>query len=238
MSLNDEEIIERLKIKPSDRVVDIGGSLKQHEAIAVDTLVDIVRPEEAPYWPSQLRAKKFVKADLNRDRLPFRDKEFAVCLCTHTVEDLYNPFPLLSEMGRIAKRGLIVTPSRGKDMEFSRVNFSDWRTGARRQPGNSHHHWLFEEKDGAIYVVTKNYPLLYTQEFSICRWMGEEECRFFWQGKVPYRVFNPVRFHDLVTEYRDFMKKNQKFIGKGRVLFYIDNPFRYLWEMAKFYAKS
>lgn len=233
MALSDEQISQKLKIGAGDRVIDIGGSLKQHPTIAVDTLADILRPEDAPYWPSKLRAKHYVKVDLNAGVLPFKDKEFDVCLCTHTLEDLHNPFPIILEMARIAKRGYIATPSRGKDMEFSKINLTDWKTGPRRQPGNSHHLWFFENRNGKIYIVPKNYPLLYTSGFQITKWAGEDEFQYFWKDKIEFELYNPVKFHDLINEYRKYFKNNAKFINKSPVLFYFDNPFNYLKEIIK-----
>src|SRR5687768_10284392 len=142
MLLTDLEIIKKLKIKSTDRVLDIGGSMRQHEFIKIDTLADILPPEEAPYWPTKLSANKFVKVDITKSKLPFKDKEFDVCLCTHTLEDLPSPFLVIEEMSRVAKRGLIVTPSMGQDMVFLPIDYTDWLTGARRVPGHAHHKWF------------------------------------------------------------------------------------------------
>src|SRR3989344_2135249 len=171
--ISDREIISRFKIRPKDKVLDIGGSMRQRDDIRVDTLVDIIAPEEAPYGPSKLRAKNFVRLDVTRDKLPFGDKEFDFCLCSHTLEDLTNPFLVIEEMGRVAKRGLIVTPSMGADMVFSRINFTDWLTGARRVPGLGHHKWFFSNKSGKMMIIPKNYPILYTGEFRFVKWTGE-----------------------------------------------------------------
>ena len=46
--ISDREIISRFKIKPIEKVLDIGGSMRQRKEIKVDTLVDIISPEEAP----------------------------------------------------------------------------------------------------------------------------------------------------------------------------------------------
>lgn len=128
MSLTDRRIIQRLKIKSRDRVLDVGGSMKQHGELQIDTLVDIISPEEAPYTPSELKAKHFVKLDITHQKLPFENKEFDVCLCTHTLEDLPSPFSAIAEMSRVAKRGLIITPSMGTDMVFSHIDFTNWLT--------------------------------------------------------------------------------------------------------------
>ena len=66
MILTDEEIIKILKIKPSDRVLDIGGSMQQHKVIKIDTLADIIRPEDAPYGPTKLLSRHFTKVDFTK----------------------------------------------------------------------------------------------------------------------------------------------------------------------------
>jgi hypothetical protein len=231
--MTDEEIIQKLKITPKTKVLDMGGSLKQHPEISVDTLVDMYPPEIAPYWPSKLLAKHFVKADIMRQNLPFKDKEFDVVLCTHVVEDLFNPFLILEEMSRVAKKGLIVTPTRGKDMEFSGFNLTDWKTGPRRQPGHSHHHWFIENLDNKLILTPKIYPLLYTREFQVTKWKGEEECQYFWEGKINYEVFGQVDTHALIENYRQFMRANKDILETGAILFYVDNPFRVLREVGK-----
>src|SRR3989304_6497341 len=124
--MRDKEIITRYNINKSARVLDVGGSMKQREMIIVDTLVDIVRPEDAPYKKSGLKAKNFIKLDITKDKLPFRDKEFDFCICSHTLEDLAYPFLVIEEMGRVAERGLIITPSMGADMVFSHLDLTVW----------------------------------------------------------------------------------------------------------------
>ncbi len=231
--MSDEGLIAKLKITKKDKILDIGGSLKQHDKIEVDTLVDLYDPQKAPYWPSKLKARHFVQLDVARQVLPFANREFDVCLCTHTLEDLYNPFLVLSEMSRVAKRGFITTPSRGKDMEFSHFNLTDWKTGPRRQPGLSHHHWFFEVRDKKLYITPKVYPILYTSEFHITRWGGEEDCQFIWKDKIEFDVFPSVDTHAIIKEYQNFVFANQDKIQKGPVLFYLDNPVYIIKEWVK-----
>ncbi len=123
--------------------------MKQLEHIQVDTLVDIIHPDDSRYNLVGLLARNFVRLDIESDPFPFRDKEFDVCICSHTLEDLHHPFLVIQEMARVAKRGVIITPSRGKDSEFGPVNFINWGTGSRRVPGLAHHLWFFEVKGGS-----------------------------------------------------------------------------------------
>ncbi|OGM15577.1 hypothetical protein A2V56_00285 [Candidatus Woesebacteria bacterium RBG_19FT_COMBO_42_9] len=236
--ISDREVISRFKIKPKDRILDIGGSMRQRDEIRVDTLVDIISPEEAPYGPTKLRAKNFVKVDVTRDKLPFADKEFDFCICSHTLEDLSYPFLAIEEMSRVAKRGLIVTPSMGADMVFSHINFTDWLTGSRRVPGQAHHKWLFYEKGEVIYVVPKNYPLLYSSNFHFTHWSGEEEFVYYWEDKIDHKEVRTLHFHELIHEYKGFVKRNKSKLKRGSVLFYLDSPFYYLKEGVKLLLKK
>lgn len=224
MQLTDEEIIQKYKIKPGDRVLDIGGSMTQHSIIKIDTLVDLIRPEESPYRPTKLHAKHFVRRDITKDKLPFKDKEFDFCLCTHTLEDLPQPFLVIDEMSRVAKRGLIVTPSMGEDMVFSHIDFTRWLTGAMRSPGQSHHKWFFVISGKKLKIIPKNYPILYTSDFHFVEWLGEGEMVYSWSKKIDYEEFASLSTHDLINEYEKFKKKNINLIKTGPVLFFCRRP--------------
>ncbi len=235
--MTDEAIIKKYRLSPKDKILDVGGSMKQHKLIQVHTLVDIVRPEKAPYFPEKLRAQKFIRLDITKEKMPFGDNEFDFCLCTHTLEDLFNPFLAIEEMSRVAKRGLIITPSFGKDIIFSHLDMTDWLTGSRRVPGHAHHKWLFCERRGKLQIMPKNYPILYSSKFHFTRWLGEEELMFSWQNKIEYEVFSDLNTHKLIDEYIDFMRGNRDKLRKGFVLFYFDNPIFYFRELAKIILK-
>lgn len=96
---------------------------------------------------------KLVSVDLNRERLPFEDKSFDFIYCRHVIEDMYNPFLLLSEMSRVGKAGYIETPSPSAEL-------------GRGVDGNSppyrgyhHHHYMAWVVDGELRIVAK-YPLV------------------------------------------------------------------------------
>ena len=231
--LSDKEIIRKFRISSKDKILDIGGSMKQHEAIKIHTLVDIIHPEEAPYGASKLRADNFVKLDITREKLPFKDNEFDFCLCTHTLEDLSHPFLVLDEMSRVAKRGYIATPSMGKDMVFSHFDITNWLTGSRRLPGKAHHKWFFIKKRKKLQIISKNCPILYTSRFHIVGWEGESEMRYYWEGEIDYTVKNDLNIHKLIDEYEDYLRKHKSLIKKGRTLLFLDNPYYILKAVLK-----
>ena len=238
MILSDLQIIQRFKIRPSDKILDVGGSMKQHSQLRIDTLVDLIRPEEAPYGKSKLRSKNFVRLDITREKFPFRDKEFDFCICTHTLEDIYNPFLALEEISRVAERGLIVTPCMGYDMVFSHIDFTNWLTGARRMPGLGHHKWFFYKRDNKIRVIPKNYAILYSSKFNITGWSGEEEMVYYWERKVDWEKGDDLNIHKLIDEYETYIKSQREKIKKGKVVIYIDSPYYYLKELIKIILKK
>jgi SAM-dependent methyltransferase len=89
------------------------------------------------------------RVDINREPLPFRDKEVDFVYCRHVLEDLYNPLFLLGEINRVAKAGYLETPSpivectRGVD-----GGSPIWR-------GFHHHHNLFYVDNGTLFVLRK-----------------------------------------------------------------------------------
>lgn len=222
--MNDTELIKKFKIKKSYKILDVGGSMNQHDMIKVHTLVDIIRPEEAPYGTSQLVARNFVQLDITKDKLPFNDNEFDFVMCTQTIEDLYNPFLILDEMSRVGKRGLIISPSMGADMVFTPLDFTDWLTGARRMPGHAHHKWLLMIDKKRLNLIPKVYPILYTSDFHITEWRGDKNIYYYWEDEIKYSEFNGLKMHETVDTYQKFLDKNSKLITKERVLFYIDGP--------------
>lgn len=237
MALTDSEIINQFKILSTDKILDVGGSMKQHDKLKVDTIVDILRPEEAPYLKTKLRARDFIRVDITQEKFPFKNKEFDFCLCTHTLEDLASPFLAIKEMARVAKRGLIITPSMGQDMVFTHIDLTNWRTGPRRVPGLAHHKWLFYKKNNKVHILPKNYPLLYSGEFHFTRWLGEEELVYYWEKEIKHKEIKDLNFHLLIDEYRSFVKTNRSKLKRGLVLFYLDNPLYCLKEVAKLILK-
>src|SRR3989344_6029306 len=237
MAIGESILIKKLKIGKNTKILDIGGAMKQHERIKIDTLVDIIRPEEAPYRPSKLKAKKFIKVDITKEKLPFKNNEFEVCLCTHTLEDLYDPFPAINEMSRVAKRGYIATPAMGADMVFSHIDMTDWLSGASRVPGKAHHKWFFVNDGGVMKIIPKNYGILYTSNFQIVDWNGEEEFELFWYDRIDIKEVSDLSIHALIDEYQDFVNKNRSFIRFGRVLAYYDNPIQVTKAYLKYILK-
>ncbi len=219
------DLKKRFRIGPNAKVLEVGGSARQLDEIPVHTQLDFVHPTEFPHHTEQkLLAKNFVRVNLSTEKFPFKDNEFDFVFCSHTLEDLYDPRNAISEMGRVAKKGLFLTPTRGSEMEYTRFDVTDWLTGGNRLPGRAHHYWLFEIK-GKKYVMTpKHYPLLYSPEFQYTKWNGPYELEYFWTGKPNFEIFSPLNFREMIKDYRDFVNRNKKLLVKGRTHYFVDKP--------------
>ncbi|MDD4869217.1 MAG: methyltransferase domain-containing protein [Kiritimatiellae bacterium] len=84
---------------------------------------------------------------------PFKDKQFDLGLCSHTLEDLRDPLPAARELFRVCKRTLIICPSR----LFEQTKGVDHP----RYCGFPHHIWMvytnnenliFRRKSGVLYT--------------------------------------------------------------------------------------
>lgn len=72
-------------------------------------------------------------------QLPFKDKEFDVAHSRHVFEHLDNPAKACKEMMRVAKSGVIITPSIFAECAF----------------GRSYHKWLVLDRGGVLFFFRK-----------------------------------------------------------------------------------
>ena len=202
-----QAVADRLQIQPTTKVLDLGGTA-QPFAFGDVTLVDIVAP------PTSSRAR-FVKLDLCRQTLPFKDREFDVCIASHILEDLYNPFICLDEIRRVASRGYIETPHRGREVSLTQGS-------GHGVPGWGHHRWSFEDAGpGRFRVIAKTWHLVRDDALKVARWRGPDCFGFFWDGSYSYEVLNTLDEHGdhwerLVQEHNEFVRQNAQHVELAR----------------------
>lgn len=166
------------KIKNSEfRVIDIGGAADGWTSEFVDLIVDI----------NSVSTGKLLQFDLcDGDQwspLLKHVKEygqFDFSICTHTLEDLYNPVTVLNYLPIISKGGVITTPS--IFTELSNVENVNWI-------GYIHHRWIFDQKDGSMYLVPKLPVLQYMCKGRKFFSSDTEEIQYFWSSSIPYKLF-------------------------------------------------
>lgn len=196
-----DDIARKLGIQADTPVLDIGGAGARFTHGDI-TIVDIQTPD----WEHE----KFLRHDICRDPLPFADGEFEVCICTQTLEDLYNPFLALDEMQRVAKRGYIETPHRGLESSFSVSSHLG------TYPGWGHHRWMFETVgERVVKVMPKFWQLMRHDAEQIMLWTGPRSWSFYWEGSFEHyntEVVDPKGhgWDRLMDDHNEFVQKNRQ----------------------------
>jgi len=106
--LNYLTIHRRWGIKRGDTVVDIGSG--NNPIFRADILVDRYIVSDTERYSRIVIDRPMVNA--NGSRLPFKENSVDFVYCSHLLEHIPNPAALLSEIERIGRRGIIVTPYR------------------------------------------------------------------------------------------------------------------------------
>lgn len=115
-------------IQATDKVLDIGSG---HDPFPFATHLADFAPDDDAYGRNGIACKQIDGKDFyacNIENMPFEDKEFDFVYCSHVLEHTDNPEKACSELMRVAKRGYIETPSRGKDLFLNtpRVSNHNW----------------------------------------------------------------------------------------------------------------
>lgn len=159
------------------KVIDIGGSADAWSSTCVDMLVDIKCEDSSSSmqidicdWESWNKLKEWVE----------KNGKFDFAICTHTLEDIYDPIVVLKNLPTIAKRGVITTPS--IKAELSNPENKNWL-------GYIHHRWIFDQLDGKMFLI----PKLSILEI-MCRGRNlgdptQQEIMYLWEENIPYSLF-------------------------------------------------
>ena len=179
-----EYLKEQKKNNPNYRVIDIGGNADSWSSVVTDSLVDL----------NALESERSMSFDICDEsqwtkllKLVKKQGKFDYCICTHTLEDLYNPYTALKYIPQIAKEGLITMPS--LLTECSRVETqTHWR-------GYIHHRYIFDVNfvDKSMLVIPKmpciEYILNEYPNAGIDFDKNFEEIRYHWKEDIAYTNF-------------------------------------------------
>lgn len=169
--------IARLKTSLSFKVIDIGGAVNGWSKDIADMVVDKnIEPSENSMQVDICVFGEWQKI-LNYVEL---NGMYDYAICTHTLEDIYNPFLALDFLPKIAKSGIITMPS--LRTELSKVESNNWL-------GYLHHRWIFDTIDDKMLIIPKLELLSSLVGNSIRFDPYQEEIRYEWDGSIPYKIF-------------------------------------------------
>ena len=124
-------------IEKSQRVLDIGSG---HMPFPFATDLADFAVDDDDYGRAGVPVKQLGGRDVyacNVEDMPFADKTFDFVNCSHVLEHTEKPEKACEELMRVAKRGYIETPTRGKDL---------WLNSA----GISNHRWAVDIENGVL----------------------------------------------------------------------------------------
>lgn len=213
-------------IGPDDKVLDIGSG---HIPFPLAThLADIALDDDnygragAPF--------KYIEGkpvfECNIEQLPFGDKEFDFVYCSHVLEHVANPEKACNELIRIAKRGYIETPTRGKDIWLNTAKISNHRWAVE----NIHNKLVFteyttEETNGLRNDILLNMHVapqtVREKAFSALIYLRADliNTMFLWENEFEYEVRRICQEQDAKSEEVKIIKSNtgNKILGnKGK----------------------
>ena len=157
-------------------VIDVGGSAIGWSLPIADAFIDI-----NPCQTDKLQFNiDICKKENWRKVLDYVDTygKFDYCICTHTLEDIYNPYLVLDMMPLIAKSGVITVPSVKTEINY--IESKNWS-------GFAHHRYMFGHKQESM-VIAPKLPIIESLANRVVL-TEVEEIRYEWTKTIPYIVF-------------------------------------------------
>lgn len=200
---NSSDVVSKtLKVDSETKIIDIGGGVQRFSNSKNATVIDLVEPGDDEF------RGKFIKLDICSELLPFKDNEFDVCICSHTIEDIYNPYHILNEMQRVAKRGYIETPH--KDME---INFDISKT-LGEYPGWGHHKWILDNINDKLVLTWKGWYLLTYDAIRFNDSKYRRSCKkffeYYWEENFEFEIVDVVtqnRWESMIADHNTYVGK-------------------------------
>jgi hypothetical protein len=189
---------ERKRLDPGFRVIDVGGAATSWTAEIADCVVDINAPDGERSIAADICTVEGWEKVLTAAQ---RMGGFSYVICTHTLEDLYNPFFSLTYLPRLAPQGIITMPS--IEAELSHIENLNWK-------GNVHHRWIFHQRGDRMLIIPKIGAIEALVDYVQFR-PSTSEIRYDWQDSIEHEVFMNnylgPNVRTVTANYRDLFKQ-------------------------------
>lgn len=203
---------------PADaRILDAGGWLQPllcatHVADMMPYQTRRGRLQTEPVAGERFTAATWMRVDfLSADlRLPVPDKFFHFAYCSQTIEDLADPAPLLRELNRVARSGVIESPSR---LAEQTIGIRDRMTGST---GHPHHHWILDPTRERLELCPKSALASLSRTSHAVPLLSFERCartfadvhddRFVWQNELRWTLVDDLEARRRACAYREAVR--------------------------------
>jgi hypothetical protein len=123
--------------------------------------------------------------------------KFDFSICSHTIEDVFNPLELTDLLTKISLAGFIASPSKYDEFSFLYQN---------KYRGNAHHKQFLEIINNEVVIFPKfSWIENDVRSDEILMKNKGKEISFFWEKEIPIKVFgNGIPFQsdsNLINEY-------------------------------------
>lgn len=107
--------------------------------------------------------------------------KFDFSICSHTLEDVFNPIELITLLEKISNSGFVAIPSKYNEFSFLYEN---------KYRGNAHHKQFFDVIDNELMVFPK-FSWIENHERSdeILQHHKGGELSFMWESEIPVKIF-------------------------------------------------
>jgi hypothetical protein len=175
-----QQKIKELILKNNYNSVDIGGSINSWSYPECKTYIDAISPK---YNDITLHQVNLENEDDRNKVLDYvnQNGKFDFSICSHTIEDIFNPIDVIKFLTKISKKGYIAIPS--KFNEFKHLYGNAYR-------GNGHHKQFLDVKDNKIVIYPK-FSFIETDNRSdlILNNGKGDELNIMWDENIDFKVF-------------------------------------------------
>lgn len=222
LNVTRQAILER--IQDRDLVLDIGGWADPFERAdwVLDFLPYATRgfyaragwKEPGPRPAERFTEQTWVTRDIcDHESYPFDDDQFDFVICSQTLEDVYDPMWVCSEMNRIGRAGYIGVPSRLEEQSWG-------VDGAF--VGHAHHHWLIDVEGSHIEFVFKAHDIHSSSSFYFPETFlaglshGERVQEIWWNGSFSWSERSRPFPEERHTYFSEFVARELAARSDGR----------------------
>lgn len=176
------------------KIIDVGSSANAWTSSVADATIDI-----KPLPESKLHFQIDIQREKQWDKVVDHCDEhgkFDFAICSHTIEDLNLPEVCLEYLPRIAKQGVIITPSMHRELGKG--------DRGQKSKGYDHHLWCFTKGlENELLMMPKMVHLEH-KDYMINTSGHMDELQILWKDQIVTKHFWELPHKSIYQLYQSF----------------------------------